>query len=106
MVAIIAICFVVSVLIVSAALLLVNFPFVERIREGLHCSSGLARSAGIIQLFAAGCLIVPELRIWGIAAAAGVITAGVVILLYNKRFLWVLPALLLLAALIPVAMAR
>src|SRR5271154_6809750 len=51
---------------------------------------------GIGELMAALFLIVPETRIWGIAAGGIITFVAIVTLLHHRQYLWSLPALLLL----------
>lgn len=94
-----------SALAVCAALQLAVPACADRIRLSLQCPLGLLQTAGVIQIAAALFLLFPETRIWGIAAATGLIAAGVVIFLHSGRPLWCLPALVMLACLAIVAFA-
>jgi hypothetical protein len=60
---------------------------------------------GMLQLLAAGLLLVPELRLWGIALAALIAFGAVVLLLDRERYLSALPIVLFLVALIAVALS-
>jgi hypothetical protein len=51
-------------------------------------------------------LIVPETRIWGIAAGGMIAFITVVTLLHHRQYLWSLPAMLLLMSLVPASLAR
>lgn len=106
MIVLIAISFVVLVLAASAVLLLIAPAFIGRAIDGLSHPRGFLRAVATIQLFAALFLMIPQTRIWGIAAAAGVTMAGVIILFTDKRPLWTVPCLMVLGALVPVALAR
>lgn len=66
---------------------------------------GFLQSVALVELIAAVFLVVPETRIWGVSATAGIILAGVVIMIHNRRFIWACAALALLLTLIPVAVA-
>ena len=61
---------------------------------------------GLTELMAALFLIVPETRIWGVATGGmiGVITT--MTLLHHRKYLWSLPAVLLLVTLIPASLAH
>ncbi len=64
------------------------------------------RIVGLGQLMAALFLIVPETRIWGIAASAMITFVATVTLLHHRQYLWSLPAMLLLVSLVPVSLAH
>ena len=64
------------------------------------------RVVGVAELMVALFLMLPQTRIWGIAAG-GVITFIVIVtLLHHRQYLWSLPAMLLLVALVPASLAR
>ena len=71
-----------------------------------HYPDNFYRIVGLAQLLAALFLIVPETRIWGIAAGGMIVFVAIVTLLHHRQYLWSLPAMLLLAALIPASLAR
>jgi hypothetical protein len=64
------------------------------------------RIVGIAQLMAAIFLIVPETRIWGIAAGGMITFIVIVTLLHHRQYLWAVPAMLLLVSLVPASLAR
>jgi hypothetical protein len=102
----VALLLVTSVLTGIAVVQLIAPSFVERTCLRRRCPRGFLQSVAIVELIAATFLIVPETRIWGIAATAGIIMAGLVIMLYNRRLVWACAALTLLLTLIPVAIAQ
>jgi hypothetical protein len=104
-IALIALTVVASALAGSAAIEFARPSFVARAQASLQWPRGLVRSAASVQLVAAMFLIVPQTRIWGIAASAAVIVVGLVLLLFNGRLWWCVPVTALLAALIPVTLA-
>ena len=64
------------------------------------------RIVGLGQLMAALFLIVPETRIWGIAASGMIAFIATVTLLHHRQYLWSLPVMLLLISLIPASLAH
>ena len=71
-----------------------------------HYPDNFYRVVGLAQLMAALFLIVPETRIWGITAGGMIVFVTTVTLLHPRQYLWSLPAILLLVALIPASLAR
>jgi hypothetical protein len=71
-----------------------------------HYPHNFYRIVGLAQLMAALFLIVPETRIWGIAASGMIIFVTIVTLLHHRQYLWSLPAMLLLLSLIPASLAH
>jgi hypothetical protein len=61
---------------------------------------------GIAELTAALFMIVPETRVWGIAASGMIVFVAIVTLLHHRQYLWSLPALLLLVSLVPASLAH
>src|SRR5258708_3548042 len=55
---------------------------------------------GVAELMAALFLIVPETRIWGIAASGMITFIAIVTLLHRRQYLWSLPAMLLPVSLV------
>jgi hypothetical protein len=64
------------------------------------------RIVGLAELMAALFLVVPQTRIWGIAAGAMIAFITVVTLLHHRQYLWSLPAMMLLVCLVPASLAR
>jgi len=64
------------------------------------------RVVGIAELMAALFLIVPETRVWGIAASGMIVFIAIVTLLHHRQYLWSLPAMLLLVSLVPASLAH
>lgn len=71
-----------------------------------HYPHNFYRIVGLAQLMAAVFLIVPETRVWGIAASGMIIFVTTVTLLHHRQYLWSLPAMLLLMTLIPASLAH
>ena len=64
------------------------------------------RVVGMIELTVALFLALPETRIWGVVIGSFITFYSVVTLLKNRRYAWSLPAMLLLAALVPASFAH
>jgi len=64
------------------------------------------RIVGLTELLAALFLIVPETRIWGIASSGLIAGIMTMTLLHHRKYLWSLPAMLLLVALVPASLAH
>jgi hypothetical protein len=64
------------------------------------------RVVGVAELMVALFLIVPETRVWGVAAGGMIIFIVIVTLLHHRQYLWSLPAMLLLASLVPASLAH
>ena len=66
-----------------------------------HYGRGFHYVAGMAQLFAALFLAVPQTRIWGGILAAAILFVTVTSLLNHRRYLYALPAILLMIAIAP-----
>jgi hypothetical protein len=64
------------------------------------------RIVGVAELMVALFLIVPETRVWGIAAGGMITFIVIVALLNHRQYLWSLPAILLLVSLVPASLAH
>lgn len=64
------------------------------------------RVVGLAQLMVALFLIIPETRIWGIAASGMIIFMTTVTLLQHRQYLMSLAGMMLLITLIPASMAH
>jgi hypothetical protein len=71
-----------------------------------HYSHHFYRIVGVAQLTVALFLIVPETRVWGIAAGGMITFVVIVTLLHHRQYLWSLPAMLLLVSLVPASLAH
>jgi DoxX-like family len=71
-----------------------------------HYPHHFYRIVGAAELLAALFLIVPETRIWGIAAGGIISFVAIVTLLHHRQYLWSLPAMLLLVGLVPASLAH
>src|SRR3982750_4653899 len=70
---------------------LTAFAPVRRAYAGWDISSPSYRTVGALQLLAAGLLLTPDLRAWGIALAALLAFGAVVLLLDRGRYVFALP---------------
>jgi len=66
---------------------------------------GFYRTVGLLELGTALLLVVPPLRIWGLFLAGLIAFFSAVTLLNHRQYLWSFSAVLLLAALVPAALA-
>jgi hypothetical protein len=66
-----------------------------------HFARSFRHVAGFAQLFAALLLAVPQTRIWGGALAATILFAAVVSLLNHGKYLYAVPAILVMVAIVP-----
>ena len=64
------------------------------------------RIVGLAELLTALFLILPETRVWGIAAAGIMAFITVITLLHHRLYAWSLPVMLLLISLVPASLAR
>jgi hypothetical protein len=71
---------------------------------GWEFPSGFAVVTGGLELLAAACLAMPDLRVWGIALAAIIMFGAVTTLFSHRQYLYAVPAMILMAALIPAAL--
>lgn len=79
---------------------------VQHIFQRQSYPHGFLQSVAVVELVAAVFLAVPETRIWGVAATAGLFLSGVVIMICNRRIIWAFAALALLLTLVPVLVAE
>jgi len=63
------------------------------------------RVLGVLQLFAALFLAVPQLRIWGIILAGFITFFSVVTLLNHRQWSWAMAGMLMMMALAPASLA-
>jgi hypothetical protein len=96
----------VSTLFAVAGLLNLSAPRrVRAIYRLWHYRPAFKFFAGGLQLLTALLLLVPQLRLWGVVLGGIIAFFSVVALLNHRQYVWSLPAMLLLVALIPAAMA-
>src|SRR4051812_27583149 len=84
---------------------LAAFGSVREVYRSWDIPAGFYRSLGAIEIVAAVTLAMPELRAWGIALAAPILFGSIVMLLNHRRYLYAVPAVLIMAALVPGALA-
>jgi len=101
-----ALSFIVLMLVASAVFLLTAPASINRASNELGRPRGFLRAVATIELLAALFLVIPQTRIWGIGIVATMAVARVVILFASNRSLSVVPGLMVLGALVPVALAR
>jgi hypothetical protein len=71
-----------------------------------HYPGNFYRFVGLIELMAALFLIVPETRVWGIAAGGIIALITTVTLLHRRKYIGSLPAVILLVSLVPASLAH
>ena len=71
-----------------------------------HYPRNFYRIVGSIELMAALFLVVPETRVWGIAAGGMIALITAVTLLHRRKYIGSLPAVLLLVSLVPASLAH
>jgi DoxX-like family len=71
-----------------------------------HYPHNFYRVVGSAQMMAALFLIVPETRIWGIAASGIITFIATVTLLHHRQYLQSVPVMLLLVSLVPASLAH
>jgi len=95
-----------SVFGVSGLLHFAGLALIKRAYANWDFAPGFYRVAGAMQLLAAFFLALPITRIWGVMPAGFVTFATVVILLNNRQYVYSVPGLIMLAALVPAALAN
>jgi hypothetical protein len=65
----------------------------------------LYRVMGVLQLFTAVFLVVPQLRIWGIILSGFMTTFWIVIFLNRRQWRWAVAGMLIMTALVPASLA-
>jgi hypothetical protein len=86
---------------VAGALHLAAPPPLRRAYRRWQFAPGFYYVAGIAQALAALFLIVPQTRIWGCILAAMILFVAVVSLLNHRKYLYAVPAILIMIALAP-----
>jgi DoxX-like family len=81
-------------------------PVVRAAYRAWDYPANFYRVVGIVELMVVLFLVLPETRIWGVILGGFIAFFSVVTLLKNRRYAWSLPAILLLAALVPVSFAH
>jgi hypothetical protein len=85
----------------AGALHLVAPPPVRRAYRRWQFARGFYYVVGVAQALAALFLIVPQTRIWGGILAAMILFVAVVSLLNHRKYLYAVPAILIMVALAP-----
>ena len=91
--------------VVFASAGLVNLTALRGVREGYarwDIPGAFYRTLGIVEIIAAALLATPDLRAWGIAIAAPIMFGAIVMLLNHRQYLYAVPTVLVMAALVPV----
>jgi hypothetical protein len=91
---------------IAGVINLSSAPYVQAAYRFWHYPRHFNHVVGALELTAALFLILPQTRIWGVVASGLIIFGSIVTLLNHRQYLWSLPALLLLAALVPASMAH
>jgi hypothetical protein len=78
---------------------------VRRAYAGWDISPPSYMAVGALQILAACLLLIPELRIWGIALAGLLAFGAVVLLLDRGRYVFALPVVLFMVALVAAALS-
>ena len=81
-------------------------PFVRAAYSAWNYPANFYRVVGAIELLVALFLALPETRIWGVILGGFIAFFSVVTLLKNRSYALSLPAILLLAALVPASFAH
>jgi hypothetical protein len=81
-------------------------PVVRAAYRAWDYPANFYRVVGIVELMVVLFLVLPETRIWGVILGGFIAFFSAVTLLKNRRYAWSLPAVLLLAALVPVSFAH
>lgn len=95
-----------SVFGVSGLLHVAGLRSIRRAYANLDFAPGFYRVAGAVQLLAAFFLALPITRLWGVMLAGFATFAAIVILLNNRQYVYSVPGVILLAALVPAALAN
>src|SRR5580698_2424507 len=89
----------------SALIHLAGPAFVRRAYERWHFPPKFYRVTGVVELLAAAFLANPITRIWGVALAGLVTFTAVITLLNNRQYVYTLPGILVLVALVPASLS-
>ena len=101
-----AIAWIIAGLFGASALLHLAAPaFVRDAYEGWGFPPKFYRVTGIFELAAAAFLANPITRIWGVALAALIMFVAIVKLLDNRQYVYTIPGIAILIALVPASLA-
>jgi DoxX-like family len=81
-------------------------PVVRATYRAWDYPANFYRVVGVVELMVALFLALPETRIWGLILGGFIAFFSVVTLLKNRHYAWALPAIVLLAALVPASFAH
>jgi DoxX-like family len=87
---------------------LVNMTALRAVREiyaRWDIPGAFYRTLGIVEIIAAALLGMPQLRVLGIGMAAPIMFGSIVMLLNHRHYLYAVPAMLAMAALVPGTLA-
>jgi hypothetical protein len=93
------------IFLVSAVVHLPGPAFVRRAYEQWEYPPKFYRVTGLIQLLIALFLAVPQTRIWGVILAVLATCVAEITLLKNEQYIWSVPGIVVMIALIPAAFA-
>jgi hypothetical protein len=80
-------------------------PAVRKVYADWDIPARFYRTLGVVEIAAAACLMTPEFRLVGIALAGPIMFGSIVLLLDRQRYVYAVPAILMMVALIPAALA-
>jgi uncharacterized membrane protein YphA (DoxX/SURF4 family) len=86
----------------------INIAGLRKVREAyarLEFPPRFYLVAGILEVTAAALLAIPEMRLWGIALAGLIIFGAVVTLFNHRRYVFAVPGIILMIALVPASFA-
>jgi hypothetical protein len=89
----------------AGALQLAGPGFVRRAYARWGMPRNFHRVTGALELVTAAFLAMAETRIWGVGLAAIITFTAVITLLKSEQYGWSVPAVMLLAALVPASLA-
>ena len=84
---------------------LIGGPFVRRLFNRWHYPGQFHRVVGGLELLSAALLVFPGTRVVGLVMAGVIGFFSIVTLLNHRQYGWLVPALLLFAAIVPAALA-
>ena len=93
------------IFLVSAVVQLLGPAFVRRAYKQWEYPPKFYRVTGLIELLIALFLAVPQTRVWGVTLAVFVIFMAEITLLKNEQYMWSLPGIVVMIALVPAAFA-
>jgi hypothetical protein len=79
--------------------------FVRRAYQRWDYPPKFYRRTGLAELLVAALLADPSTRIWGVALGAIVTSVAIITLLNNRQYVWSIPGIVMLVALVPASLA-